>query len=249
MPRQTLFDRPIAHRGLHDRATGVIENSASAFAAAIARGYAIECDVQLTKDRQAIVFHDDELDRLTKGSGPVGALTASELATLPLNGSSAGDCPQPLPEMLTQIDGRTLLVIEIKQQPTPEASRALALAVVKALTFYHGPVVLESFDPDILVAARKAGFRGQLGVVVMRDLNEGASPLAEAWLRHMLHWPLTRFQFISAQRTDLDLPMIRLCRCLRMPVTSWTIRSVAEAELARSGADQIVFEGFLPALG
>ena len=75
------FDRPIAHRGLHDRGRGIIENTASAFAAAIEGGYAIECDVQLSRDGIPMIFHDDELDRLTGVSGPVGARSMAELAS------------------------------------------------------------------------------------------------------------------------------------------------------------------------
>src|SRR4051794_2404055 len=59
-----LTARPIAHRGLHDKAKGVIENTVSAALAAVDAGYAIECDVQLTGDGEAVVFHDFTLDRL-----------------------------------------------------------------------------------------------------------------------------------------------------------------------------------------
>jgi glycerophosphoryl diester phosphodiesterase len=65
----TLFSRPIAHRGLHDRSKGVIENTPSAFAAAIEHGYAIECDVQLSSDGVPFIFHDDEFGRLTRATG------------------------------------------------------------------------------------------------------------------------------------------------------------------------------------
>ncbi len=71
---------PIAHRGLHNAAQGVIENSTSAAQAAIARGFAIECDVQLTADGEAVVFHDFTLDRLTEAVGRVDAMTAAQLA-------------------------------------------------------------------------------------------------------------------------------------------------------------------------
>ena len=49
-----------AHRGLHDGG-GAVENSPTAFAAAIAAGLGIECDVQRSRDGQAIVFHDETL--------------------------------------------------------------------------------------------------------------------------------------------------------------------------------------------
>ena len=43
---------PLAHRGLHDRAAGVVENSRAAFAAAIAAGYGIEMDIQRSARRR-----------------------------------------------------------------------------------------------------------------------------------------------------------------------------------------------------
>jgi len=49
-----LTTRPIAHRGLHNASAGVIENTASAFAAAIAAGYGIETDLQISADGEAM---------------------------------------------------------------------------------------------------------------------------------------------------------------------------------------------------
>ena len=60
-----LIARPVAHRGLHDATAGVIENTPSAFAAAVARDYAIECDLQVSADGEAMVHHDYVLGRLT----------------------------------------------------------------------------------------------------------------------------------------------------------------------------------------
>ena len=64
-----LTARPVAHRGLHDAARGIIENMPGAAQAAIARNFSIECDIQLTGDGEAMVHHDDALGRLTEGSG------------------------------------------------------------------------------------------------------------------------------------------------------------------------------------
>src|SRR3954464_1510972 len=74
-----LTARPIAHRGLHDAAAGVIENTTSAFQAALDGGYGIECDVQITADGEAMVHHDGALGRLTDGSGALDSMTAAEL--------------------------------------------------------------------------------------------------------------------------------------------------------------------------
>src|SRR6185295_7945803 len=78
-----LTARPVAHRGLHDAAAGVIENTPSAFAAAIAGNYAIECDLQVSADGEAMVFHDDALGRLTEGEARLDTMSASDLKRVP----------------------------------------------------------------------------------------------------------------------------------------------------------------------
>ena len=88
-----------------------------------------------------------------------------------------------------------------------------------------------------------------LGIILMRNAKrtKGLSGFfSEMMLRHMLHYPMTRFSFMSVNRTDLDLPLVRFWRSRGLPVTAWTIRADDEARAARSHADQIVFEGYLP---
>ena len=233
--RRRLFARPIAHRGLHARDAGVIENSRTAFEAAIAQDYAIECDVQLSRDGVPFIFHDDTLDRLTAARGPAGALAMAEIGALALTGSAAGDTPQTLAAFLAQIAGRTPLQIEIKAQPDPARTEALAAAVARALADYRGPHTLESFDPEALTALRRHGIRAPLGIVMQADGS-----------RTLRHWPWTRFAFISCHNLALSLPAVRFLRACGMEVTAWTIRSEAEAQAALRQADQIVFEGFRP---
>lgn len=74
-----LTARPIAHRGLHDEKIGVIENTPSAALAAVEVNYGIECDVQITADNEAMVFHDDTLDRLTASGGPLATRNADQM--------------------------------------------------------------------------------------------------------------------------------------------------------------------------
>jgi glycerophosphoryl diester phosphodiesterase len=243
------FDRPIAHRGFHDRAAGVIENSASAFERAIDAGYHIECDLQLSSDGIPIVFHDDDLARLTGREGPVGSLTSGELTSTPLLGSSAGDCPQRFSGLLAQVSGRTLLQVELKHQPTAEATQTLAQRTAEAISGYIGPLVVESFDPHLLTALRRYGYRGWLGIISYRydqpDWDAGMPASEKSVLRHMLHYPWTRFDFMSLHEEALGLAAVRLFKAMGKPVTCWTIRSPDAARRAlEGGADQIVFEGF-----
>ena len=74
-----LTARPVAHRGLHDRGRGIVENMPGAFAAAVAGNFGIETDLQLTADGEAMVHHDDVLGRLTEGSGALLDMTAAQL--------------------------------------------------------------------------------------------------------------------------------------------------------------------------
>jgi glycerophosphoryl diester phosphodiesterase len=246
-----LFPRPIAHRGLHDRARGVIENSASAFEAAIAGKFAIECDVQLTSDGVPMVFHDDELERLVGGPGFVADVTAAELAAMPLLESAAGDRPQRLTEFLEQVAGRALLQIELKHQRSTAGTEMLARRAAEALRSYTGPVTVESFDPKLIIAVRGFGFTGPRGIITYAwdDGYGGYTEEQQYVVRHLLHWHETRFDFISCDKEALDLPAIKFWRALGKPVTAWTVRSSVEAEAVRPLTDQIVFEGYDPDLG
>ena len=102
-----LTARPIAHRGLHDAATGIIENTTSAFEGAIAGGYGIECDVRLSADGEAMVFHDSTLDRLTEASGAVADRTAADLKAIAFTASD--DRMQTLGELLEQSQFKLLV--------------------------------------------------------------------------------------------------------------------------------------------
>lgn len=246
-----LFPDPIAHRGLHDRARGVIENSASAFEAAIAGGFAIECDVQLTSDGVAVVFHDDDMKRLLGKEGAIADASAAEVTGSVLLESAAGDRPQRFAEFLAQIAGRALLQIELKHQRDAHGTQLLARSVAELLKAYDGPVTVESFDPKLLTAIRQFGFTGPRGIITYdydrTDWQPELSSDQRYILRNLLHWHETQFDFISCHQEALELPAIIFWRALGKPVTAWTIRTQAEADASRPFIDQMVFEGFQPA--
>jgi glycerophosphoryl diester phosphodiesterase len=250
MPRP-VFDRPIAHRGLHDRSSGVIENSRTAFQRAIAAGYAVECDLQLSSDGVPMVFHDSNLDRLVGRPGRVVDTPAAQLAEMDLLGSADGDRPQSFADLLSQVRGQVLLQVELKRQEG-HATPMLAKQVATLALGYPGPIVIESFDPALLILVARFGFLGPRGIITERydDLSDPdvvrLSRARRGFLRGLWHWPWSRFDFISASKDALDLPAIRLFRMLGKPVTTWTIRSQREAAATAGHADQIVFEGFDP---
>src|SRR3954469_13504743 len=103
--RDWLTARPIAHRGLHDASSGVIENTPTAFRAAIASGYGIECDLQISADGEAMVHHDDALARLTEGAGRLAPITAEALQRIAFK--STADRMLTLGELCDFVAGHT----------------------------------------------------------------------------------------------------------------------------------------------
>ena len=242
-----LLARPIAHRGLHDSAQGVIENTASAVLAAIEAKYAIECDVQVTADGEAVVFHDFMLERLAEGSGPVDAMAADAIGKLALRGSA--DHIMRLSDWLTLVDGRVGVVIEIKSRF--DGDTRLLQRVIEVTREYEGPFALKSFDPALIAKLREIAPTIIRGIVAMNDYEDrchGSLSRAEIHaIANLLHFSQTRPDFLSWHVADLPCAAPFLCRTqLGIPVTAWTVRTAEERERASLHADQMVFEGFKP---
>ncbi len=137
-----LIQRPIAHRGLHDLNHERWENTLSAFEAACAAGFAIECDVHLSADGVPIVFHDHALQRLTGAEGQLCDKPASELVQLRVGGTA--DHVPTFAEMLALVAGRVPIVVELKSPPGDD--RGLVARVAAALETYDGKAAIMSFD-------------------------------------------------------------------------------------------------------
>ncbi len=242
-----IFAVPIAHRGLHDGARGIVENTRSAFRAAIEAGFAIECDLQLTRDKVPMVFHDADLGRLTKLSGPVAGIDAETLETTPLKGTA--ETPMRFSDLLALVDAKVPLIVELK--PQDRGMLALAKAAVKAARGYKGPLAFKSFEPRLVTGVKKAGFEGPVGVIVdagntSATADDTLSLARRMALRQLVHAPGNQFDFVSCERHALELPAIALLRRVGKKVMAWTVRSHADAAKALENADQIVFEGYLP---
>ncbi len=246
VPAGLLTQRPVAHRGLHDIAARIVENTAPAVDAAVAAGYAIEVDVQASADGEAMVFHDFTLDRLTIAAGPVAALTAAALADLPFR-IGAGRMIR-LDQLFARIGGRVPLLVEIKSDFSGDMRLARRTAAVAAT--YSGPVALMSFDPAVLEAVRAVAPGLTRGIVAQYRYHGPDWPAFSAAQRLNLstlaHWPRSRFGFIAYRLADLDRLPPRLARRLGLPVLTWTVRTGSDRIRATGRADQIIFEGFRP---
>ena len=242
-----LFRRPIAHRGLHDREAGIVENSPAAARAAMSRNYAIECDVQLTADLDAVVFHDFTLDRLTRESGRVSDLRADRLDGVALLGSA--DRIPTFSAFLSTVDGRVPLVCEVKSRF--DGDLRLADRVADIAASYDGPLAIKSFDPQVIVHLRSRLWAGPLGIVAEASYDDpewiDLSPQRKRDLSQFLHFAETRPDFLSYHVGDLPHAIPYLCRtAIDMPVMAWTVRTSEQRQRAATWADQMVFEGFMP---
>ena len=240
-----LTARPIAHRGLHDAARGIVENTAGAIDAAIAGRYGIEVDLQISGDGEAMVHHDDALGRLTDGDGRLAEMSAAELKRVPFRASA--ERMLTLPELLERVGGRVALVLELKSRFDGEDR--LVARVARALASYAGPVAAMSFDPVIVAALRRIAPHLRRGIVAERRFAE-LPPRSAAWRRpalaHLLHAPMTRPDFVAYRVDDLPAPATRVARLLGLPVLTWTVRTAAQRQRAAQHADQMIFEGFRP---
>jgi glycerophosphoryl diester phosphodiesterase len=243
-----LVAKPIAHRGLHNKENGIVENTISAAEAAIARGFPIECDVQLTADGEAVVFHDFDLDRLTGETGKVVDRTLSQLTGIAVAGSASDKIPS-LKGFLDRVAERVPLVIEIKS--LFDGDMRLTQRVCEIVADYGGPFVIKSFDPAIVATVRRIAPGITRGIVSQARFDHPSEDYLSAEVKHnltnLLHFSESQPQFLSWRVRDIRTAPPYLCKVLgQLPVMTWTVRTPEERDSAEKYADQMVFEGFVP---
>jgi len=225
-----------AHRGRHDRDGGAVENSTSAFAAAIAAGLGIECDVQLSRDGQAMVYHDEDLARLTGREGLLADETAATLSLLPLTGS--GDAIPTLASLLSQVAGQVPLLIEIKIARGGRVA-PLCLAVRRALEGYSGPVAVMSFDPRVSAWFRRFAPHRVRGLVMTEASWRTLGAKAR---RHVALWR-ARPDFLAYDIDDIGGSFAQGQRRRGIPLLTWTVDNPSRAARAMTRADAPIAEG------
>lgn len=231
-----------AHRGLHNGERA--ENSLSAFAAAVEKGYAIELDVRLSSDGELVVFHDDTLDRVTKESGKVCERTAKELSKIHLNGTA--DTIPTLKEVLSLVDGKVPLLVEIKEAA---GSSAVAEKTAEVLSGYRGEFIIESFNPMALSVIKKrmpSVLRGVLSESFLKE-KRNRKPIYFVLQCLLLNF-VCRPDFIAFNHRDAKNAALRFTRgVFGVPAFAWTVRSEEEEKKAReNGFDTVIFENYLP---
>ena len=236
-----------AHRGYHDSADGIPENSLAAFRRAVEHGFGAELDVHLSKDGRLVVMHDESLKRTCGVDRSISELTADELSAYRLEGT---DEKIPfLEEVLPLFEGRTPLVVEVK--PVHRNHAALCRATCEMLDRYRVDYCMESFDPRAVLWLRKNRpdiVRGQLAENFTRHGEKLAAPLRFA-LHNLLTNALTRPDFVAYRVDDRrDLSFRVATKLLSAQEFSWTVRTPEEQRAVEKDGGVIIFELFDPTL-
>ena len=242
-----LTARPVAHRGLHDATRGVLENMPAAAQAAVDGNFAIECDIQLTSDGEAMVHHDNALGRLTEGSGALLGKTAAELKAVKFKNTS--ERMMSLGDLCDLVAGRVPLVIEVKSHF--DGDRRLVSRMAEVLATYAGPAVGMSFDPDQVLALLELIPSRPRGIVAEREYTEDewpeASPAQRRGMTLLRHAFRTRPHFVAYWVDELPTAAPWIARNIfGLPLLTWTVRTPEQRARAGRHADQMIFEGFLP---
>jgi len=235
--------RPIAHRGLHDAAQGVVENSLPAFWAAARAGYPIELDVRVLADGEVIVMHDRELDRTTNGTGAVADATSADIAKLTLAGmNSDTDARVPLlRDVLNLIAGSTPLLIEIKNEG---AVGKVEPAVAAALLGYRGAFAVQSFHPGTVRWWREHVPDVVRGLLSGDFRHEPIDDATRRSLQNLEALDTCEPDFLGYDIRLLPFDIVARERAAGRPVVGWTARSHDEATRALQYCDNVIFEGF-----
>ncbi len=232
-----------AHRGLHDNEGEAPENSMKAFCRAVEAGYGIELDVQLSKDKVPVVFHDFTLERVCGVEGKVCNYTYEELQKLRLFHSQ--ERIPSFEEFLKMVGGRVPLIVEYKVEWTDVMVCPLA---DRLLQKYKGVYCIESFNPLALLWYRKHRngiMRGQLSDAFLQE--EGLKGLLYFVLEHMLLNFATKPDFIAYNHKYYWTLSRQICKKLyRGLAVAWTIKSQKELEARRKDFDLFIFDSFIP---
>lgn len=236
-----------AHRGLHTRDKSVPENSLAAFRAAVAAGYGMELDIQLSSDGAVVVFHDSTLDRVCGVHGRVDAFTLAQLREMRLCGTQEG-IPL-LTEVFSVVQGRTPIIIELKRGPHNDELCRKGLALMRDYTRrWNGPFCVESFDPGIVRWFKKHApdiLRGQLTDAPRNFTDE--TPFVRFALGNLLTNVAARPQFI-AYGPGKKPPLARLAEAMGAIRVCWTVRPEDDIRAKEAENDAVIFEYYTPAV-
>jgi len=233
-----LTAKPLAHRGLHDSMKP--ENTLAAFSAAIQGGYGVEMDLQITKDGVVVVFHDDDLERLTGLKGDIREVTYDFIKDATINHTS-----EKIPtftEFLNHLQGKIPVLIEVKDHAK---IGPMEQKIIDDLKDYHGDFALQSFNPLIVSWFHRHAPEYRVGQLAGNAHDDSVKGWQRAIGRRPFFLPILGASFLSYEGTDMQRKRILRVKA-KMPVLMWTAHSQSEADCCKGYWDNYMFEGFIP---
>lgn len=231
----------IAHKGLFDHQTP--ENSLTAFQNAVDKNYIIECDVRIIADGTVVVFHDEQLSRMTGRDGYVKNLTKENLTDYKL--LDTNECIPTLEQVLALVDGKVGILIDLKD--TQIRVGQLEKAVCKLIRHYKGEVAIQSFNPLSLEWFAKYSpnvLRGQISSFFKGPDYKGVSSFRKYMLKRLKLNKRSKPNFISYDINDLPNRFVKKYKDL--PIIGWTVTSQEQYRKSFNDVANIIFEGFTP---
>ena len=231
-----------AHRGLHDNHSDAPENSMKAFQKAVDAGYGIEMDIQLTKDKIPVVFHDETLNRMCGVEGKVWEFTFEELQKLTL-AESEERIPK-FEEVLALVGGKVPLIVEYKLDVPSTEVCEIADPMLQA---YNGIYCIESFHPFAV-----KWYREHRPEVIRGQLSQDFSK-QEKYKGKFIYWllsnlltnVLTRPDFIAYNHKDADMFSRKVCSLMGALPVAYTIKSQEEYEKVKDQFELFIFDSFI----
>lgn len=224
----------IAHRGIHNNKT-IYENTKEAFQLAIKKGYIIELDIRITKDKKIVVFHDNNTKRLTKQNKIVEESTYQEL-----NNQNIIHIPL-LSEVLELVNGKVPLLIELKQDNKVGELETNFMRIMKK---YKGKYAIQSFNPNVLYWFKRKYpniLRGQLS---SKYNKQKISSIKKYILSNMLLNIFTKPNFISYKYNELSVSKINYYKKKQIHLIGWTITNEREFEHYKQYYDNLICEQY-----
>lgn len=236
-----IKETPIAHRGLHTK--DIPENSSSAFENALKNNYAIELDVQFTKDKEVVVFHDENLKRMTNDTRNIEDVNYDELKNLRLGNTN--EIIPTLEEVLELVDSKVAILIEIKDC---KDYIELSEKTYEILKGYEGNYAIQSFNPFILEWYKNNAsevIRGQLSGTFTEG-SESLNSFEKFVLKNMLLNFKSKPNYIGYELEGISKSKLESLRKKGVPIIVWTVKNKEDMEKAYKYSDNITFENFLP---
>ena len=230
-----LFARPIAHRGLWGGE--IIENSLTAYKAAMDNGYPIEIDLFLTRDNEIVCFHDDNLYRMTGKNSKIYHNTLAKLKSLSLKGTA--ERIPTLQEVLSLIGGKVPLLIEIKDQPND----FIVDKTVEILKNYGGEFAVQSFNPFYIKRVKRLAPDFVCGILGTHAKKRERGRITNFVLKHLCFNFMIKPDFISYNKKGLKFVKRKAAKT---PVIVWTILNEKERLSLPPFVKNIIFENFIP---